>query len=297
MSLKHLLQLLILAALWGGSFLFMRIAAPVIGPALLIELRLLLAALFLFAVALILRRKLNWHTHWRHYAILGWFNSALPFLLLAWAAQTLSASLLSVLNATAPIWGTILIALRYRQRITLKTVLGLVLGISGVATLVGFDPVMLEQGSQLAVLACIGAAFSYGIASCYAQGKNSIEPFANAHGSMWGGVILLFPLLPLFPAQLSSEPEIISSVLILGVLCTGVAYLLYFRLIARIGAPSALTVTYLVPVFGILWGSLILDETIGWHTLLGTLIVLSGTALVTGFNPANLLRSKQHVDA
>ena len=296
MSLKHLIQLLVLAAFWGGSFLFMRIAAPVIGPALLIELRLLLAALFLLTVALLLKRKLNWQTHWRHYAILGWFNSALPFLLLAWAAQTLSASLLSVLNATAPIWGTLLITLRFKQGISIRSVIGLILGISGVAVLAGFDPVMLQEGSLLAVLACIGAAFSYGIASCYAQGKNSVEPFANAHGSMWGGVIVLFPLLPLFPASVSTAPDILGSVLILGIVCTGIAYLLYFHLIANIGAASALTVVYLVPAFGILWGALILDETIGWHTLLGALIVLSGTALVTGFNPATLFRSKQHVD-
>lgn len=292
MGLRSLLQLLFLAALWGGSFLFMRMAAPVIGPAILIEFRLLFAALFLLVVALLLKRKLHTAKHWKHYAILGWFNSALPFLLFAYAAQTISASLLSILNATAPIWGTVLIALRFKKAITLKNTIGLVLGIAGVALLVGFDPNLLIPGSDIAVMAAIGAAFSYGIASCYAQGAKSVEPFANAHGSMWAATILLIPLLPLFPAQSTTDTTIITSIILLGVLCTGVAYLLYFRLIADVGAPSALTVTYLVPVFGVLWGNLFLDESIGWHTLLGGGIILTGTALVTGFSPRTLLNRK-----
>ncbi len=292
MGLRSLLQLLFLAALWGGSFLFMRMAAPVIGPAILIEFRLLFAALFLLVVALLLKRKLHTAKHWKHYAILGWFNSALPFLLFAYAAQTISASLLSILNATAPIWGTVLIALRFKKTITLKNTTGLVLGIAGVALLVGFDPNLLIPGSDIAVMAAIGAAFSYGIASCYAQGAKSVEPFANAHGSMWAATILLIPLLPLFPAQSTTDTTIITSIILLGVFCTGVAYLLYFRLIADVGAPSALTVTYLVPVFGVLWGNLFLDESIGWHTLLGGGIILTGTALVTGFSPRTLLNRK-----
>lgn len=289
MGLRSLLQLLLLAALWGGSFLFMRMAAPIIGPAILIEFRLLFAALFLLVVALLLKRKLHAVKHWKHYAILGWFNSALPFLLFAYAAQTISASLLSILNATAPIWGSILIGLRYRKTITLKNIIGLLLGISGVALLVGFDPSLLVPGSDIAVIVAIGAAFSYGIASCYAQGAKSVEPFANAHGSMWAATILLTPLLPLFPAQSTTDTTIITSVILLGVFCTGVAYLLYFRLIADVGAPSALTVTYLVPIFGVLWGNLFLNEPIGWHTLLGGGIILTGTALVTGFSPRMLL--------
>lgn len=292
MGLRSLLQLLLLAALWGGSFLFMRMAAPVIGPAILIEFRLLFAALFLLAVALLMKRKLQTRKHWKHYAMLGWFNSALPFLLLAYAAQTLSASLLSILNATAPIWGSVLIALRFKTKISLKNIIGLLLGIAGVALLLGFDTNLLLPGSGIAVIAALGAAFSYGIASTYAQGAASVEPFANAHGSMWAATFLLIPLLPLFPAQLTSDSTIIGAVILLGIFCTGVAYLLYFRLIAEVGAASALTVVYLVPIFGVLWGYLLLNEPVGWHTLLGGSVILTGTALVTGFNPRALLRRR-----
>jgi len=292
MSLRSFLQLLILAALWGGSFLFMRIAAPVLGPAILIEFRLLLAAVFLLAVALLLKRKLQLQQHWKHYAVLGWFNSALPFLLFAYAAQNLSASLLSILNATAPIWCTVLIALRFRNPVTPKTIIGLILGIFGVALLVGFDPILLQPGSGLAITAAIAAAFSYGIASCYSQAAGKVEPFANAHGSMWAATLLIIPLLPFFPAQSSADNTIVGSVLLLGILCTGVAYLIYFRLIADVGAPSALTVTYLVPVFGVLWGSLLLNESVSWYTLLGATIILTGTALVTGLKPSLLIRKE-----
>lgn len=297
MSFKSLLQLCLLAALWGGSFLFMRIAAPVIGPAILIEMRLFLAALFLLVVALFLKRKLKLRRHWRHYSILGWFNSALPFLLLAYAAQTLSASLLSILNATAPIWGTLLIAIRFNKPITLKVSIGLLAGVCGVGLLLGFDPALVEEGSWVAIAAALSAAFSYGIATCYAQGADSVEPFANAHGSMWAGSLLLLPLLPFFSAQTSNEPQIIGSVLLLGIFCTGIAYLLYFKLIADIGAASALTVVFMVPLFGVLWGHLFLDELIGWHTISGALFVLIGVALVTGFSPLNLWRkrSPEHV--
>ncbi|BBB24833.1 DMT family transporter [Amphritea japonica] len=297
MNIKSLLQLCLLAALWGGSFLFMRVAAPVIGPAILIELRLLLAALFLLVVAFFLKRSLKLRRHWKHYSMLGWFNSALPFLLLAYAAQTLSASLLSILNATAPIWGTLLIAIRFNKPITLKVSIGLLAGVCGVGLLLGFDPTLVEEGSWIAITAALCAAFSYGIATCYAQGAGTVEPFANAHGSMWAGSLLLLPLLPFFPAQTSNEPQIIGSVLLLGVLCTGIAYLLYFKLIADIGAASALTVVFMVPLFGVLWGHLFLDELIGWHTVSGALIILFGVALVTGFSPLKLWqkRSPEHV--
>lgn len=293
MGLHNFLRLLLLAALWGGSFLFMRIAAPVIGPAILIEFRLLLAALFLLAASWYLNKNLNLIQHWKHFAMLGWFNTALPFLLIAFAAQTLSASLLSIINATAPIWGTLLIALRLRQKVALKTLLGLAIGITGVMLLVGFDQTMLNEGAAIAVISALCAALCYGIASCYAQGKTGVEPFANAHGSMWLATILLVPVQPFFPAQSSTEPLIIGSVLLLGVFSTGVAYLLYFRLVAEVGAASALTVTYLVPVFGVLWGWLFLDEAIGWHTIAGTAIVLTGTALVTGFKLSTLRRTRE----
>lgn len=291
MNTANMLRLVALAAIWGGSFLFMRIAAPVLGPAVLIEYRVGFAALFLALVAFVfhLRGKgapLELRRHWKHYLILGMFNSALPFLLFAFAARTLSASVLSVLNATAPMWGALVGAVWARQSVSARTALGLLLGTAGVALLVGFDHAAERPGAAIAVAAALVAAFSYSIASQYAKSAPAVAPFANAHGSMWAAAILVLPLVAFFPAPGEPTVGIMVAVLALGVLCSGIAYIIYFKLIEEVGTTSALTVTFLNPVFGILWGALFLHEAIGWHTIAGSAIVLLGTALVTGFKPS-----------
>jgi drug/metabolite transporter (DMT)-like permease len=282
-------RLLMLSAIWGGSFIFMRIAVPALGPAALMLLRVLFAALFLAAVAHLCAVPLEARAHGRYFLILGFFNSALPFLLFGYAAQTLPASLLAVLNATAPFWSTLIGVIWLRQRLSAKAVIGLALGVCGVALLMGLDRAMLQPGAELAAAAVLGAACCYGIASHYAKRAPNVPPVANAQGSMWAATLWLLPVALAMPPAALPGGDILLAVLILGVVCSGIAYLLYFRLIADIGAASALTVTFLIPVFGVLWGWLFLDEPVGWHTLVGTLIVITGTALVTGFSPRVLL--------
>lgn len=182
MNTTNLIRLLVLAAIWGGSFLFMRIAVPALGPALLIAYRVGCAALFLLLVGLVLRKTLDLRANWGHYLVLGFFNSALPFFLFAFAARTLSAS-----------------------------------------------------------------------------------------------------VLPLFPAPVTPTIGIMGATLALGIVCSGITYSIYFKLIEEIGTTSALTVTFLTPAFGILWGALFLGEVVGWYTIVGAGIVRLGTALVTGF--------------
>lgn len=293
MSTANLLRLILLAAIWGGSFLFMRIAAPVLGPAVLIEYRLVFAASFLAVVGLLMKKPLDWRTHWKHYFILGLFNSAVPFVLFAFAARTLSASLLSVLNATAPMWGALIGAVWQRQMVSGRVALGLLLGTSGVALLVGLDHASARAGAGLAIAAALFASFNYGIASTYARTAKAVDPFANAHGSMWAAALLTLPMVPLMPAPGEPSLGIMAAAFALGVLCSGVAYLIYYKLIVDVGATSALTVTFLSPLFGILWGVMFLHETVGWHTVAGAAIVISGTALVTGFKPNFPWRRKQ----
>lgn len=285
MKAADFLRLILLAAIWGASFLFMRIGAPVLGPAVLIEYRVGFAALFLAIIGFVLKKPLGLRRHWKHFLILGFFNSTLPFMLYAFAAKSLSASLLSVLNATAPIWSALIAAVWMRKAMAPRTVLGLLLGTGGVALLVGFDKVTGQAGAALAIGAGLLAAFSYGIATTYARSAQAVEPFANAHGSMWAATLMVLPALPFFPAPASPSLGVMAAVLALGVLCSGVAFLLYFRLIHDVGATSALTVTFMIPIFGILWGCLFLGETIGWYTIAGSAIVIVGTALVTGFRP------------
>ena len=279
-------QLVSLAAIWGSSFLFMRLGAPVLGAVWLTELRVAFAALFLMLVAWRLGNSLAIRQHWRHYLLLGAINSALPFLLFSYAAQFLSVSMLSILNATAPIWGAVILAGWTGHRLERKTLVGLALGVIGVTILVGFDDLAWQPGALLAIAAALGASVCYGIASTYARNAPAVGAFNNAHGSMWAATLVLAPLLPLFPASQVPDGNVVSAVVALGVLCTGIAYLLYFKLIRDIGAPSALTVTFLIPLFGILWGHLFLDEQIDWSTILGSVVVVTGTALVTGFSPA-----------
>lgn len=292
MSLSSLAKLIALAAIWGGSFLFMRIAAPVLGPVALIAARVLLGALFLLALAVMQKARLDVRAHWRHFLILGLLNTALPFTLFAFAAQTLPASLLSILNATAPIWGAIVAALWLRTALTVKAMAGLALGIAGVSILVGLDVTHLTFGTLLAVVAGLAAGLCYGIASVYAKQAKSVEPFANAHGSLWAACLWVVPVTPFFAPVAVPGVWVIVSVLALGILCSGLAYSLYFSLIEEIGAAQALSVGFLIPVFGVLWGSLILHEPVTVRTLLGGVVVLLGTALITGFNPASLFRRK-----
>ncbi|GLO63264.1 hypothetical protein MACH09_37720 [Vibrio sp. MACH09] len=284
MPISSAIQLILLAAIWGSSFLFMRIAVPALGPAMMIELRVLLAALFLFVVAIVMKRRLDFFQYKMHFFIIGLFNTALPFLLFAYAVQTLNASTLSILNSTAAIWGTAIGVFWTKTPLTRKKTVGLCLGVLGVVVLVGWDAGQLEEGSGLAIFAGIMAAACYGIASNYTKTAPPMSSFNNAHGNMWAASLIVLPLLPFFPVKEAIGVEISLSVIALGVLCTGIAYLLYFKLIADVGAASALSVTFLIPAFGIFWGHLILDEPIGWNTVFGTLLVVSGTMLVTGFS-------------
>jgi drug/metabolite transporter (DMT)-like permease len=281
-SFANLVRLLVLAALWGASFLFLRIAVPALGPAVLIEARVAIAAVFLAIVGLALGRTLAWRQRWRHYLLLGGLNSALPFLLLAYAALTLPAGLLSILNATTPTWGAIVMALWTRRQPAPRVLAGLAIGFVGVGITAGIDTFSVPGGG-LAVAACLGATLSYGIATAYTKHAAGDDAFASAHGSMWGAALLVLPIALAFPAPAMPGTGVIAAVLALGIACTGIAYLLYFRLVNEVGPTSALTVTFLIPVFGVLWGVLFLGETVGWNTFVGAAVVLVGTALVTGF--------------
>lgn len=295
MTLIGFARLLLLAALWGSSFLFMRMAASVVGPAWLILARVGLAAIFLWMVATWFNNGLQGSRYWRHYLLLGLFNSALPFLLFAYAAQTISASLLSILNATAPMWAAVIARVWFKSDLSISKLLGMGIGLAGVAALAGVESMTLPAGGMWAIAAGLAATLSYGIATNYTKIAPNVESFSNAHGSMWAATLVMIPvaLATPMPAEVSMVPTGLA-VLALGIVCSGVAYLIYFRLIADFGGVSALTVTFLIPVFGILWGAWLLGEPVSWTTAGGGLLVLLGTAMVTGFSPLTLLcRPKQ----
>lgn len=283
-------QLILLAAIWGASFLFMRIAVPQLGPVWLLGIRLLSATLFLLLVAQWMREPLRASCRWRHYLTLGVFNTAVPFFAMAWAAAQLPASVLSVINATAPLCGLVVGFVWRRKPVTLNAILGLLCGMAGVASLVGLGGRDFAAGTLAAVLVAMLAPVCYGIASSYAEFAERVPSFANAHGSLWAAVVLITPVVVTAPLPASWPAGALAAALVLGVVCSGVAYLLYYHLVSTVGAASALTVGYLIPLFGVTWGWLFLDEAVGWHTLAGAALVLTGTALVTGVRPGRLLR-------
>lgn len=292
MTTASLARLLLLSAIWGSSFMLMRVAVPAVGPVALIGARVMLAALILTAFGLLMKKSLAGQKNYGRYLRLGILNSAIPFMLIGYAVKFLPAGLLSILNATTPIWGALLGLVLTRTTVTRKTALGLTLGVIGVALLVGLDHANLPAGSGLAIIAALGASFCYALSAHDARYNPVSDPFLLALGSMWAATLVITPAVPFYLPDIWPPAHIIASIAMLGIVSSGVAYLLYFRLVSDIGPAPALTVTFLIPVFGVFFGVVFLDETIGWHTVIGSAVIISGTVLVTNFDPRSLLRRK-----
>ena len=280
--------MLALGALWGGSFLFIRVAVSSLGPLLLMELRVGIAslALVLFAAAVGRRPKLR--ARWRQFLLIGTLNAAIPFTLIAAAEIHLTASLAAILNSTTVMFAAVAAAVWSRDPLTARKVVGIVLGVIGVAVLVGWDPVELDGAVLLSVGAMLAASLSYGISAVYVKRTFvGVPPLGMAIGQLTGATVVLFPFAALSVPGESPPVAATASVLALALLSTALAYLFYFRLITNVGPTSTVTVTLLVPVFGLLFGVLFLDEPFGPGTLAGLGIVLGSVVLVTGVGFGN----------
>ena len=287
MRTRDLIELLLLAALWGASFLFMRISTPEFGPVAMTALRVSGAALCLLPLLLVGGQGSDLRRHWRAIAVVGVVNSALPFVLFGVAALALQGGLSAIFNATAPMWGALIAWGWFGERLTRTRGLGLLLGFGGVLTL-AWDKASLKPGEHgvsatLAIAACLAAALCYGFAVHYTRRRlQGVAPMAVAAGSQLAAALLLAaPAWWLWPA---APPGALAwwSMAGLALLCTALAYLLYFRLIAQVGPARAITVTFLVPLFAVLWGALFLAETLTPAMALGCAVILLGTALTTG---------------
>ena len=211
--------------------------------------------------------------------IVGIVSSAVPFLLWAYAALSVTAGLLSVLNATSPMWGALCSAVLLRERLNARRITGLAIGVVGVVLVT--QPASQPDLHYPAIVAALVAAFCYGLIATYIKRWASNVPSRGmAVGSQLAAGILLIPFIALWPPPGAPTPGATASILALGLVCSALAYLLYFRLIADIGATGALTVTYLIPVFGVLWGVLFLGETVSGAMLAGAALVIVGTLLV-----------------
>lgn len=277
-----------LAAIWGLSFSFIKIASPEFGSFALAFMRIILAAIFLFAVivisgqtntliALLFKSELRWHLF-----ISGLLGQLLPFILFAKAELTISASSASILNATTPIWSVIVAYVWLKTHVSLLKLLGIILSFIGVSILVGYTSVS-DNNSNASILgsgAILLATF------CYAYGSNYLKKYLNQTPPLQVATAsTIYAAFTGLPLAIYTWPTTEISVqawhatLLLGFLCTGLAFILFFELIAKVDATSAVSVTFLIPIFGVLWGINYLDEQITITTIIAMLVILAGVVM------------------
>ena len=281
--ISDVISLAVLAGFWGSSFLFMRVATPEFGPIPLIAVRVTIAALLLIPLLAARGGLRELRPNAWPLLVIGVISAALPFSFLAFATLSLTAGFTSILNATAPFFAAIVAYLWLGDRLSRLRVLGLLIGFSGVLLLVWGRASSKGDGVTLAMASGIAAAICYGIAANYTKVRLShVAPLATATGCQIGAAICWLPLA--IWQMPGAMPSVKAWLMVgaLGIFCTAMAYILYFRLIARLGPARAVTVTFLVPAFGMLWGRLFLKEAVTWQMLAGTAVILVGTSLTTG---------------
>lgn len=288
MRVSDYTRLLTLAAIWGASFLFMRISSPAIGAINTAFFRVFFGLIGLAAIIFCIRKSLDYKEKFGKTLALGTINSGIPFLMYSIAASFIPAGYSAILNATTPLMGAMIGFFIFSEHLTIKKWVGVMLGIIGITVITTVGESHVVGNVIIGVIACIIATIGYGFAGFLTRKwitqQGGLDPTLVAFGSQIGATIFLTPFLLW---NLSSSPnidwlqgDVWISLLAVGFVCTSLAYILYFRLIADIGPLRSLTVTFLVPPFAVLWGFLILDETISIGFLLGSLIVLLSVWLI-----------------
>ncbi|WP_439835380.1 DMT family transporter [Aeromonas caviae] len=296
MRTSDYVRLLVLAAIWGASFLFMRIAAPAFGSVNTTFLRVFFALVGLAAMLLLLRTPMQFQGKLKSIMVLGIINSGVPFLMYAIAALWLPAGYSAILNATTPLMGALIGFSFFHETLTWRKWAGVMLGLMGITLITTTGEVNLSGNLIIGVLACLIATACYGCAGFltrrWVTERGGLDAKLVAFGSQIGAVLFLLPFfgytLVTGPAVDWAQPWVWASVLAVGFLCTAFAYLLYFRLIADIGPLRSLTVTFLIPPFGILWGYLVLGETLTGGFVFGGAVVCLAVWLVT--SPAKAVK-------
>ena len=278
---------LALGALWGSSFLFMRFSAIEFGAMATAAGRVAIAAAFLLPIVLIKRLMPELKQHWKKIFFMGIFNSAIPFACFSFALLSITTGLSAILNATVPMFGALVAWIWLKDKPALSRVVGITIGFAGIALLAWdkatFKPDASGMAPGWAVLACLLACLCYGIAASLTKKHMAgINPMVTAAGSQIGATIgLALPAIWLWPAKLPSATAW-ASLLVLGIACTGIAYILFFRLIEKAGPQRTLTVTFLIPVFAVFYGAVFLREAVTPWMLLCAIVIVCGTALATG---------------
>ena len=287
MKTSDLSELLLLAALWGASFLFMRMGAAEFGPIALVAVRVAGATLFLMPLLQVRGQMGELRRHWRPIFVVGLTNSALPFLCFGYAALSITAGLSAIFNAATPLFGAAIAWLWLKDKLTPPRILGLVIGFAGVLWLAwnktDHSAAFKPGGSGWAIVACLAGAVFYGIsASLTKKTLAGVAPMAVAAGSQLSATLALaIPAWLWWPSSMPSGSAWLTAAA-LAVFSTGVAYVLFFRLIANVGPANAISVTFLIPAFAVLWGWMLLGEQVNAAMLVGCAVILLGTGLATG---------------
>jgi len=281
MSTKNSLLLILLSAIWGGSFIFMRVLAPVFGAVGTANIRLLIGAIFLLTIYRLIRYQIHWKRDWKLFLVIGIINSALPFTFFSFAALHIPASISVVINSMTPMFGALFEKIILKGNLTINKLMGLVIGTIGVIIISGSKTLSGTPESYVAIFACLAATFCYGLSGALVKkyGKQ-VEAKAMAGGSQLFAGFVLLPFLATSGFSTPITYDIILTVIVFGVLCSAIAYLIYYHLINTAGPTIALSVTFLMPVFGILWSKIILNEVITGQMILGAFIILIGIYLI-----------------
>ncbi len=285
MQTKHFAQLVALSALWGASFMLIRMASPVLGPNVLAVLRIGMATVTLAILMRAMRH--DWPSgHWRELALIGFLSVALPFLLFAWAALHLPAGYSALLNSTAVVFGMFASAWLKEDTLTLRKIVGCVCGFAGVSLIVGLGPVEPSAKVFLAALGCVAASACYGISTpLMKRALSRMQPLQIAAGLHAAAFVMLIPGAAWSWPQAHFTPMALMAVAIMGVVTSGIAYWMHIRILAHVSPVAAMSPTFMIPVFGVTWGHLFLGEQLSAGIFAGGALVLMASALITGFNP------------
>ena len=301
MAPRDYAYLLGLSALWGSSYLFIKIAVDgYLSPPELILLRLLIATIVLYLVVRWRGQRLPRERRvWRSFAVMGLVGAAMPFLLIAWGETMMDSSLAAILNATVPIM-TVLLAhvLTRTERLTPTRLLGVLLGFVGVLVLVAGPSARGHAAQWPGVVALLVASLCYAFVAIFARSNlRDVPPELASTGQMFFGAIFLAVPGAVATVTARHAPEMgaLAAMLALALLGTVGAYLLYYRLIARVGATRTTMSTYLLPVFAVVYGALFLHEPVGPRLLLGFALILLGVAVVNGLLRARWAIPRQAV--
>ena len=290
MKTRHFLQLVLLSALWGASFLFIRIASPVLGPTVMAAMRIGLATLTLVAIMRAARERWPWQ-HWRELLGLGTLTVAVPFTLYAWAALHLPAGYSSLLNTMAVPFGVLAAAWMKEDTLSARKWLGCISGFAGVALIVQLGPVEPTAAVLAAALACVTASACYGISTTWMKRATTrMSPLAIAASIHLVALVLMTPGAVWTLPDARFTAGALAAVAVMGIVTSGLAYWLNLRVLTQVSPVAAMSSAFMIPLFGVAWGHLFLDEALGTGMFWGAALVLLATGLVTGFNPLQLLR-------